>query len=178
MDFFLEWEGSFLQWENVLSVCWHPSYCNMNASFMWADTSHVIKKSRQLYTHYNVVLHWQRSSSHSIGHKTTSPTANLVKSIPSISSPFLCYLLLLLWGDCFSINTYPSNSFKVIPIFFKVYQVPVEWPSKHDIQRVIMRYLTGQDNAFSNSDIHAERWHHNPGWIYKQQRKQSAENQH
>ena len=37
-----------------------------------------------------------------------------------------------------------------------------------------MRHLTRQDNAFSNSDIHAERWHHNPGWIYKQQGKQSG----
>ena len=62
----------------------------------------------------------------------------------------------------------------MIPIFFKVYQVSIKWPRKHDVQRVIVRYLTRQDNAFSNSDIHAERWHHDPGWIYKQHRKQSG----
>lgn len=68
-------------------------------------------------------------------------------------------------------DTYPSNLFKVVPIFVKVYQVPVEGPGELDVQGVVVGHLAGQDNAFSNCDIHAERGHHDPGWIYKQQRK-------
>lgn len=68
-------------------------------------------------------------------------------------------------------NTYPSNPFKVIPIFLKVDQVPIEGPGENDVQGVVVGHLTGQDNALPNCDIHAERGHHHPGWIYKQQRK-------
>lgn len=69
-------------------------------------------------------------------------------------------------------NTYPSNPFKVIPIFLKVDQVPIECPGEHDVQRVVVGHLARQDNAFSNCDIHAERGHHDPGGIYRQQRKE------
>lgn len=68
-------------------------------------------------------------------------------------------------------NTYSSNPFKVIPIFLKVYEVPIEWPGEHDVQGVVVGHLTRQDDALPNRDIHAERGHHDPGWIYRQQRK-------
>lgn len=68
-------------------------------------------------------------------------------------------------------DTYPPNPFKVIPIFLKVYQVPIEGPGEHNVQGVVVGHLARQDDAFPNCDIHAERRNHDPGWIYKQQRK-------
>lgn len=108
----------------------------------------------------------------SLWDKRISPSVSLVKYISPVGTVLPAVISATadargtLWGDCFRIDTYPSDSFKVIPIFFKVYQMSIEWPGKYDVERVIMGHLARQDDTFPNSDIHAERWHHNPCWIY------------
>lgn len=69
-------------------------------------------------------------------------------------------------------GTYPTNLLKMRSVLLEIGECSIEIPGEADVQYRIMLNLARQDDAFSNSDIHAGRCQSNPGWLCWEQKHQ------